>query len=359
MRRLLATTAIATLAAMPLYAQSDSNNDTTASTEQQQMASNDPSMTSGDLEIRGSELVGKPIYVPGEGSTADEIDVEIEWERAGEIGDIILSQDGQLKSVTLDVGGFLGMGEKVVDTSMDELKFVADSDDEGEYFIVFNGDRSVLEDREEFDQAAAEERGDRMMSDQSDTDMASSDQTEQMNMSDDETDTADSSSTETSEDENATADASSTTDDMSEEDTAAADTSTTNNMSEETTDTASNMSDEDSTTMAEDGNQMASDDQMRQTQETLSSFTADELEGMPVYGSEGDRVGEVERIILTQEGEVETIVVDVGGFLGLGEKPVAVSLDQLLAGEDEANGEMRLSVNHTEEELESMEAWEE
>jgi sporulation protein YlmC with PRC-barrel domain len=80
---------------------------------------------------------------------------------------------------------------------------------------------------------------------------------------------------------------------------------------------------------------------------------------MPVYGSEGDRVGEVERIILTQEGEVETIVVDVGGFLGLGEKPVAVSLDQLLAGEDEANGEMRLSVNHTEEELESMQAWEE
>ncbi|WP_292289872.1 PRC-barrel domain-containing protein [Marivita sp.] len=352
MKKLLATTAIATMAAMPLYAENHTGGDSTSGEQQASMS--DPSMTSGDLQIRGSELMGKTIYVPGEGSSADQIENEVadasdQWQDAGEVGDIILSREGELKSITMDVGGFLGVGEKVVSASMDELRFVTDSDDEGEYFIVFNGDRSELEDREAFDQAAAEQQGDQMMSDQSGTQTASSGQS------------GDSGQLTTTGDDMESADSSESTDTMQDNTDTASDTSSSDMTEDERT---ADMSEQDgSSTMSEEetaANTSGQDDQTaQQTQDTLSSFTADELEGMPVYGSEGDRVGEVERIILTNDGQVETVVVDVGGFLGLGEKPVAVALDDLLAGEDANSGEMRLSVNHTEEDLQNMESWEE
>lgn len=54
--------------------------------------------------------------------------------------------------------------------------------------------------------------------------------------------------------------------------------------------------------------------------------------GESVYESEkadAATVGKVNDLILTSEGKIEAAVVGVGGFLGVGEKDVAVSPDQL------------------------------
>jgi multidrug efflux pump subunit AcrA (membrane-fusion protein) len=87
-------------------------------------------------------------------------------------------------------------------------------------------------------------------------------------------------------------------------------------------------------------------------------LTADRLEGAAVYDANDERVGEVGEILLSADGQVQQLVIDVGGFLGLGEKPVALemaSLDILRQSEGE---EIRVYVSQTEEELEAMERYE-
>ena len=58
-----------------------------------------------------------------------------------------------------------------------------------------------------------------------------------------------------------------------------------------------------------------------------ASISYDELEGAPVLGSEGDNVGEISDIVVFGDNNENVFVVDVGGFLGIGEKPVAISAD--------------------------------
>src|SRR3712207_2875349 len=42
-----------------------------------------------------------------------------------------------------------------------------------------------------------------------------------------------------------------------------------------------------------------------------------------------DMIGEVSDLIVTEDGRVEAVGVDVGGFLGLGEKRVALAWDSI------------------------------
>jgi sporulation protein YlmC with PRC-barrel domain len=52
--------------------------------------------------------------------------------------------------------------------------------------------------------------------------------------------------------------------------------------------------------------------------------------GKNVYGVDGQRIGDINDVVLdTQTGAVPAIVIGVGGFLGLGEKDVAVPLSTL------------------------------
>src|SRR5690606_3015240 len=50
-----------------------------------------------------------------------------QWEDIGKINDIVLSQDGEVQGVLLDIGGFLGIGSRTVMVGIDDLYFVADS----------------------------------------------------------------------------------------------------------------------------------------------------------------------------------------------------------------------------------------
>jgi sporulation protein YlmC with PRC-barrel domain len=76
-----------------------------------------------------------------------------------------------------------------------------------------------------------------------------------------------------------------------------------------------------------------------------------------VFSAETDeQIGSVEDIVLDFDQEqVDYILVEVGGFLGIGSKTVAIPYDRLelqLAGEGEADDETAFIVQATEEELE-------
>ncbi|WP_082666517.1 PRC-barrel domain-containing protein [Aureimonas sp. AU4] len=65
------------------------------------------------------------------------------------------------------------------------------------------------------------------------------------------------------------------------------------------------------------------------------------LMGAQVAGAAGENIGEVSDLVLDREGQVVAVVVGVGGFLGLGEKDVAIANDQLsfvLRQDAEASG---------------------
>jgi sporulation protein YlmC with PRC-barrel domain len=68
-----------------------------------------------------------------------------------------------------------------------------------------------------------------------------------------------------------------------------------------------------------------------------------------IYGPEG-AIGEIEDILIKSDGKIEGLVVSVGGFLGIGEKNVALTMDQFKVM-PEADGQARITVSATEDEL--------
>jgi sporulation protein YlmC with PRC-barrel domain len=97
--------------------------------------------------------------------------------------------------------------------------------------------------------------------------------------------------------------------------------------------------------------------QQRQQEVNLSDLTTEELLGAPVYGRENEWLGEVSELAVDQDGKINNVIIDVGGFLGIGEKPVALSMDEVQLRVHD-NDELRAYVPHTEDELDAMETWE-
>ena len=83
-------------------------------------------------------------------------------------------------------------------------------------------------------------------------------------------------------------------------------------------------------------------------------FKAESLRGKDVENAGGEEIGEVSSVIIDRQGEALGIVVDVGGFLGMGERHVAIGWDRLQFAD---NGE-RNRINATQAELESMPEYE-
>jgi hypothetical protein len=75
------------------------------------------------------------------------------------------------------------------------------------------------------------------------------------------------------------------------------------------------------------------------------------LEGATVYGADDHKVGTVSHVHGT--GAASQIVIDVGGFLGLGAKPVAVSASALHFMRDDA-GKVHAVTDWTKDALEAM-----
>jgi hypothetical protein len=192
------------------------------------------------------------------------------WTMAGEIDDVLLTQEGEVQSLVIDAGGFLGMNESTRQVDVQEVRFVPDLDNEGEFYVVYTGDRAKFEQSGAFDEAALQEgtmRG-----------------------------------TETWGDEI----------------------------------------------------------QGTQSDVAFTSLTSEDLVGTSVYGANDNWVGEISELALSESGDVEAVIVDVGGFLGIGQKPVALTMEQIQLRRGEGGlfrDDLRAYVNATQEELESLEEW--
>jgi hypothetical protein len=56
------------------------------------------------------------------------------------------------------------------------------------------------------------------------------------------------------------------------------------------------------------------------SQETASLIGSDKVEGTPVYRPSGERVGQIERVMIDKmSGKVAYAVMSFGGFMGIGE----------------------------------------
>lgn len=58
-------------------------------------------------------------------------------------------------------------------------------------------------------------------------------------------------------------------------------------------------------------------------------YRSTELVGRDVYGSNNEDIGEINDVLIDRSGRVSAVLLGVGGFLGLGEKDVAVPMSAL------------------------------
>jgi sporulation protein YlmC with PRC-barrel domain len=82
---------------------------------------------------------------------------------------------------------------------------------------------------------------------------------------------------------------------------------------------------------------------------------ASTLIGASVRNSAGETIGDINEVVLGKDGKVEAVVIGVGGFLGLGERQVAVSFESLRF--TPGNGAMTPTLEATKEILESAPEW--
>lgn len=65
------------------------------------------------------------------------------------------------------------------------------------------------------------------------------------------------------------------------------------------------------------------------TEQSMNQWRASKLVGVDVYGADNQKVGDINEVLVNKDGTAEAVVVGVGGFLGIGEKNVAVPFKSL------------------------------
>ena len=86
----------------------------------------------------------------------------------------------------------------------------------------------------------------------------------------------------------------------------------------------------------------------QQAEEMLAST----LLGTQVYNGENQSLGEINDVLLDADGQLKTVVIGVGGFLGIAERDVAVPWEALGVSRDE-NQDLMLRRDVSREQLEN------
>jgi hypothetical protein len=74
------------------------------------------------------------------------------------------------------------------------------------------------------------------------------------------------------------------------------------------------------------------------TQEAPDQWRASKLVGVDVYGPNDEKVGDINDVLISHDGKVAAVVIGVGGFLGIGEKNVALPYASLQWSEQPRTG---------------------
>lgn len=92
-------------------------------------------------------------------------------------------------------------------------------------------------------------------------------------------------------------------------------------------------------------------DHSKHTSLTRQELTADIIADAPIYGAGDEKIGTVSHV--HGAGAITDVVIDVGGILGIGAKPVLVSIDQLNLMRDE-DGKVHGVTSWTKDQLEAL-----
>ncbi len=89
------------------------------------------------------------------------------------------------------------------------------------------------------------------------------------------------------------------------------------------------------------------------TVDTRDSAFLQSVDDTDVVNANGEKIGEIEEILVDSDGKPAGFKIEFGGFLGMGDKDVAVPLDALTweAG--------RYVSKMTQEQLENLQPWDE
>jgi hypothetical protein len=78
--------------------------------------------------------------------------------------------------------------------------------------------------------------------------------------------------------------------------------------------------------------------------------------GATVYTSADENIGDINDMVFDDKGMIKAVIVGVGGFLGMGEKDVALPLEKIKISKDE-NNNVKLTVEASRDELEKAPAF--
>lgn len=227
------------------------------------------------------------------------------WDNIGSIDDVVMTQDGQVRGIILDVGGFLGFGAHTVMVEIQNLYFVADGDASeniDDFFVVIAMSQDELEALPEWNNDQLRD-GFALTSDhQRASGVAETGRTASEGMRTE----------------------------------AAADTATAGTQTQQMGRTTTEI--------------FGGDYAMLEGEDR----TVDRLLGASVYDANGDDVGTVNDVVLDGDQRISGLLVDVGGMLGVGSHTVNLPIDRAQIGWSASDGDVRVQVMMTGEELEAM-----
>jgi hypothetical protein len=86
--------------------------------------------------------------------------------------------------------------------------------------------------------------------------------------------------------------------------------------------------------------------------QTANDWRGSKLIGSSIYGPDDKSIGDVNDVLIAGDGQVRAVVVGVGGFLGVGEKNVALPFDALsITRKSNSNAIDKINVSYTKDEL--------
>jgi hypothetical protein len=83
------------------------------------------------------------------------------------------------------------------------------------------------------------------------------------------------------------------------------------------------------------------------------NISAKDLADADIYGSDGKKIGEVNKVLGDSSNQAKAVTIDVGGFLGMGAREVIFPLDKLQKGTEAK----RLQTSMTKQEIEKLDEW--
>jgi hypothetical protein len=81
------------------------------------------------------------------------------------------------------------------------------------------------------------------------------------------------------------------------------------------------------------------------------NYSADDLIGRDIVDNDGNNVGEISDLLIGSDGSIQNVLVDVGGFLGIGTRTVALDLNQLQMAQGDAD---EMVVSMTKDQIENL-----